>query len=58
MEQGEIKGHYLILSWVEFTTLKAPSSSAQRQQLEQFAGNLVAGSANIELSVRMLIGKP
>jgi serine/threonine protein kinase len=57
MEQGEIKGHYLILFWVEFTTLKAPSTSAQ-QQLEQFAANLVTGSANIDLSTRMLTGKP
>ena len=58
VEQGEIKGHYLILFWVEFTTLKAPSTSARQHQLEQFALNLVNGSANIELSTRMLTGKP
>jgi hypothetical protein len=56
--QAEIKGHYLILMWAEFTSLKSPSSSAQRQQLEQFATNLVTGSANINLSTRMLTGKP
>jgi hypothetical protein len=56
--QAEIKGHYLILMWAEFTNLKSPSSSAQRQQLEQFATNLVTGSANINLSTRMLTGKP
>ena len=56
--QAEIKGHYLILMWVEFTNLKAPSTSAQRQQLETFAANLVTGSANIDLSTRMLSGKP
>jgi hypothetical protein len=56
--QAEIKGHYLILMWVEFTSLKAPSTSAQRQQLETFAANLVTGSANIDLSTRMLTGKP
>ncbi len=56
--QAEIKGHYLILMWVEFTNLKAPSTAAQRQQLEQFAANLVTGSANIDLSTRMLSGKP
>jgi hypothetical protein len=56
--QAEIKGHYLILMWAEFTSLKSPSSSAQRQQLEQFATNLVTGSANINLSTRMLAGKP
>jgi len=56
--QAEIKGHYLILMWAEFTSLKSPSTSAQRQQLEQFATNLVTGSANINLSTRMLTGKP
>ncbi len=56
--QAEIKGHYLILMWAEFTNLRSPSTSAQRQQLEQFATNLVTGSANIDLSTRMLTGKP
>ena len=56
--QAEIKGHYLILMWAEFTNLKSPSGSAQRQVLEQFAANLVTGSANINLSTRMLTGKP
>jgi hypothetical protein len=56
--QAEIKGHYLILMWAEFTSLKSPSTSAQRQQLEQFATDLVTGSANIDLSTRMLTGKP
>ncbi len=58
MVQAEIKGHYLILMWAEFTSLKSPSTSAQRQQLEQFADNLLTGSANINLSTRMLTGKP
>ena len=57
VEQAEIKGHYLILIWAEFTDLKPPSSGAQRQQLDQFATNLVTGSANINLSTRMLTGK-
>jgi hypothetical protein len=55
--QAEVKGHYLILMWAEFTDLKSPSTSAQRQELEQFATNLVLGSANINLSTRMLTGK-
>ena len=55
--QAEIKGHYLILMWAEFTDLKSPSTAAQRQMLEQFATNLVTGSANINLSTRMLTGK-
>jgi hypothetical protein len=55
--QAEIKGHYLILMWAEFTNLKSPSTSAQRAQLEQFAANMVNGSANFNLSTRMLTGK-
>jgi hypothetical protein len=55
--QAEIKGHYLILMWAEFTNLKSPPNSAARAQLEQFATNLVTGTANINLSTRMLTGK-
>jgi hypothetical protein len=55
--QAEIKGHYLILMWAEYASLKSPSTSAQKQQLEQFATDLVTGSANIDLSTRMLTGK-
>ena len=55
--QAEVKGHYLILIWAEFTDLKSPSTSAAKQQLETFATNLVTGSANINLSTRMLTGK-
>jgi len=55
--QAEIKGHYLILMWAEFTDTKSPSTQAQRQQLEQFAADLVTGSVNIDLSNRMLTGK-
>ena len=56
--QAEIKGHYLILVYAEYANLKSPSGTAQRQALEQFATNLVTGSANINLSTRMLTGKP
>ncbi|MDQ2812040.1 MAG: hypothetical protein M3Z75_09220 [Actinomycetota bacterium] len=55
--QAEVKGHYLILMWAEFANLKSPPNSAARQALEQFAANLVTGSANINLSTRMLSGK-
>ena len=57
VEQAEVKGHYLILIWAEFTDLKSPSTAAERALLEQFATNLVNGSANINLSTRMLTGK-
>jgi hypothetical protein len=55
--QAEVKGHYLILIWAEFADLKPPSTAAQKQQLEQFAADLVTGSANIDLSTRLLTGK-
>lgn len=55
--QAEIKGHYLILMWAEFTSLKSPSTSAAKTQLDQFATSLVTGTANINLSTRMLTGK-
>ncbi len=55
--QAEVKGHYLILIWAEFTDLKSPSTSAAKQQLETFATNLVKGSANLNLSARLLTGK-
>jgi len=56
--QAEIKGHYLILMWAEYANLKSPSGPAQRHALEKFAATLVTGSANINLSTRMLTGKP
>lgn len=55
--QAEIKGHYLILVYAEYANLKSPSGPAQQQALEQFATNIVAGSANINLSTRLLTGK-
>jgi hypothetical protein len=56
--QAEFKGHYLILIWAEFANLKAPSTTAQRTQLEQFASGIISGSANIALSNRMVSGHP
>jgi hypothetical protein len=56
--QAEIKGHYLILMYAEYASLKSPSGTAQRQALQQFAANLLIGTANINLSTRMLTGKP
>jgi hypothetical protein len=53
---AEIKGHYLILMWAEFTDLKPPSTAAARQRLQQFCEDMLTGSANIALSTRMLTG--
>jgi hypothetical protein len=54
---AKVKGHYLILMWAEFANLKSPATAAATQLLEQFVTNLVTGSANIDLSTRMLGGK-
>lgn len=54
--EAEFKGHYLFLTWAEYTNGKAPSTKAQDLQLEQFEADLVAGSANIYLSERMING--
>ncbi len=56
--QAEFKGHYLILTWAEFTSAKTPTTKAPDQQLEAFENDLVAGSANISLSQRMVNGAP
>ena len=54
--ESEFKGHYLILIWAEFTSTNAPKTNAQDQQLQQFGNDLIAGTANISLSQRMVNG--
>ncbi len=56
MVEAEYKGHYLILTWSEFVNGTTPSTKTQDSQLEQFSNDLVAGSANIDLSQRMVTG--
>lgn len=55
---AEVKGHYLILMYVEFTSLKAPSGGAQTKQLTDFSQGMLDGTANIALSTRLISGKP
>jgi hypothetical protein len=54
--EAQYKGHYLILTWSEFVSGATPSTTAQDNQLEQFNSDLVAGTANINLSERMVQG--
>jgi hypothetical protein len=54
--EAEYKGHYLILTWSEFVAGTTPSTTAQDKQLEQFSNDLVAGTANVDLSQRMVTG--
>jgi hypothetical protein len=58
LEEAQIKGHYLILTWAEFTNLRAPSGAARRAELDMFSRNLVASTAGISLTSRMVFGKP
>jgi len=51
-----VKGHYLILTWTEFANLHAPSGKTKRKQLEGFSTGLVAGTANVSLTNRMVTG--
>jgi hypothetical protein len=44
--------------WAEFSNLKAPANNAQDAQLQQFGNDLIAGTANISLSQRMVNGAP
>jgi hypothetical protein len=54
--EAEYKGQYLILTWSEFVNGTTPSTTAQDSQLEQFSNDLVAGTANVDLSQRMVTG--
>jgi hypothetical protein len=54
--EAEFKGHYLILTWSEFVNGTDPTTKAQDSQLERFSNDLVAGTANIDLSQRMVTG--
>ena len=58
LEEAQIKGHYLILTWAEFTNLKAPGSAARRTELDTFSRQLVTSTAGISLTSRMVFGKP
>ncbi len=58
LEAAEVKGHYLVLVWAEFSNLKAPGSAAQRQDLETFISLLIQKTANVSLATRMVTGKP
>jgi hypothetical protein len=58
VEEAAVKGHYLILMWTEFANLHTPSGKKQRRELEVFANDMFAGTANVSLTSRMVTGKP
>jgi len=58
IEEAQVKGHYLILIWAEFASLRAPRTSHQRNELVQFCTRLLRSTANVSLSRRLLTGQP
>ena len=58
IEVAAAKGHYLILIWAEFTSLRKPNTAAQRTAIENFMTELRDNTANVSLTKRMLNGTP
>jgi hypothetical protein len=58
IEEAFAKGHYLILVWAEFTSLRRPKTAAERSTVENFMQDLVENTANLSLANRMLTGSP
>jgi hypothetical protein len=58
LEEAEVKGHYLIMTWVEFTTLHAPKTAKQKTALRTFSADLINQTANVSLTSRMVTGSP
>ncbi|MGH3300114.1 MAG: hypothetical protein ACRDOK_00300 [Streptosporangiaceae bacterium] len=57
IEEALAKGHYLILVWAELTGLQTPTAQ-QSTSIETFMTQLVQGTANKDLTTRMLTGTP
>jgi hypothetical protein len=55
--ESQYKGHYLILLWAELANEATPTNS-DNQALQAFESDLIAGTANVSLSQRMVTGKP
>jgi hypothetical protein len=58
VEEAVFKGHYLILIWAEFTSLRTPKTKAQQASLATFMSQLLQSTANVSLSNRMVNGTP
>ncbi len=57
-EAAEVKGHYLVLVWVEFADLRGPRSAAQKTELDSFISLLFQDTANVSLATREVTGSP
>jgi hypothetical protein len=58
LEEAEVKGHYLILTWAEFTNHRAPRTRSEKAQLKAFSAELISRTANVSLTSRMVTGQP
>jgi hypothetical protein len=58
LEEADVMGHYLILTWAEFANLHSPAGKKQIAYLKDFSTALITGTANISLSHRMVTGQP
>jgi hypothetical protein len=58
LEEADVLGHYLILTWAEFTNLHKPKGKKQLTALKTFSADLITGTANVSLSSRMVTGAP
>jgi hypothetical protein len=58
IEAADVQGHYLVLVWAEFANLKAPTTAAQKQEIQSFISLLIQKTANVSLASREVTGKP
>jgi hypothetical protein len=58
IEAADVQGHYLVLVWAELASLKAPSTAAQKQEIQSFISLLIQKTANVSLASRQVTGKP
>jgi hypothetical protein len=56
--EADVKGHYLILMWAQFTTHHPPRKATQKTRLENFMKDLFEQTANVSLTKRMVDGTP
>ena len=56
--EADVKGHYLILMWAQFTTHHTPRKATQKTRLENFMKALFEQTANVSLTRRMVDGTP
>lgn len=54
----QVRGHYLILSWVQYADGHRPATASGRKQLSAFHSDVVSTTLARPLSYRMITGRP